>query len=88
MSDPTQFRATTCTGNTYGVAEKTYELRVNPCKDCPANTFTTGSGVCGNSGSYRAPGSGGFFDPRACCTRPGWGYDGVRAAVCAQGEGP
>ncbi|WIA43769.1 hypothetical protein OEZ86_010192 [Tetradesmus obliquus] len=85
MSDPTQFRATTCTGNTYGVAEKTYELRVNPCKDCPANTFTTGSGVCGNSDSYRAPGSGGFFDPRACCTRPGWGYDGVRAAVCAQG---
>ncbi|WIA23304.1 hypothetical protein OEZ85_000071 [Tetradesmus obliquus] len=88
MADP-KYKAITCPANTYGVADKTYELRLSPCKDCPTNTYTStsASGACITGGtSYKdTTGSGGFYDPRACCTLPGWGFDGVRASVCAQG---
>ncbi|WIA43795.1 hypothetical protein OEZ86_010215 [Tetradesmus obliquus] len=85
MANPV-YRAVTCTGNNYGVADKQYELRLSPCKDCPTNMQTNATGKCypAQPTSYKAS-SGGFYDPRACCTLQGWGYDGVRAAICAQG---
>ncbi|WIA43771.1 hypothetical protein OEZ86_010194 [Tetradesmus obliquus] len=87
-ADPV-YRAVNCVGNNYGVANKQYELRLSPCKDCPTNMQTDASGVCYTGGSnYKAlttTGKGGFFDPGACCTKPGWGYDGVRASICAAG---
>jgi hypothetical protein len=83
-----EYRSVICNKNNYGVAEKTYELRLSPCKDCPLHTFTTSSGACGPSPPAPSYGddSAGYWDPRACCTLPGWGYDGVQAAVCATGE--
>jgi hypothetical protein len=81
----TIYRKVVCNGNNYGVANKTYGLQLSPCKDCPINTYTAATeGTCANSTLYRSSG-GGFFDPLACCTKPGWGFDGVQAAVCAQG---
>lgn len=76
-----------CTNNNYGVADKTYELRLSPCKDCPLNTQTTPSGACSSSSttSYGTS-TAGYWDPQACCTLPGYGFDGVQAAVCAPGK--
>jgi hypothetical protein len=86
------YRKVICNGNTYGVADKTYGLRLSPCKDCPLHTYTTvpntlvPSSQCNEMhSSYMNGATGGFFDPQACCTLPGWGFDGVQAAVCAKG---
>ncbi|KAF6252856.1 hypothetical protein COO60DRAFT_1463476 [Scenedesmus sp. NREL 46B-D3] len=48
---------------------------------CPEGTSTPPT--CNNE-VYQVAG-GGFFSPRACCTQPGFGFDGVQAAPCAQG---
>jgi hypothetical protein len=86
------YRKVMCNGNNYGVADKTYGLRLSPCKDCPLHTYTMVPLTvpvpqkCKNMQTlYRNGDAGGFFDPQACCTLPGWGFDGVQAAICAKG---
>jgi hypothetical protein len=86
MASP-RYRAVNCDSNNYGVASRQYELRVTPCRECPEGTITsTTAGVTCTATSNAHKATNGYTDPKACCTRPGYGFDGVRATVCAQGE--
>jgi hypothetical protein len=83
------YRKIVCNNNRYGVASRQYELRLAPCKDCPRGTVTNENGKCtatpsGASGFGSS--NAGFTDPQACCTPPGYGFDGVQANICSRGE--
>jgi hypothetical protein len=67
--------------NSYGVAGKVYGLAQNPCKLCPAGTKADTS--LGATNAYKA--ANGFWNPLACVTRPGYGWDGRVATLCAKG---
>jgi hypothetical protein len=73
---------TTPVANSYGVTGKVYGLAQTPCKLCPAGTVVD---------STKPPSSNyletlkGFWDPLACVTKPGYGWDGRVATVCAKG---
>ncbi len=68
--------------NSYGVAgDKVYGLAQTPCKLCPANMVVTTSTPSSN---YSVTGAN-FWDPLACVTKPGYGYDGRVSSLCAKG---
>jgi hypothetical protein len=95
----TAYRAVTCnSGRNYGVRTRQYELRLTPCRECPEATITFGTqangaidpaNFCttrGQSATYRDATTTGYITPEACCTMPGFGFDGNRAALCARGK--
>jgi hypothetical protein len=68
--------------NSYGVnALKVYGLAQMPCKICPAGTEVTKN--AGKIASYKA--AKGFFNPLACVTKAGFGWDGRVATQCPRG---
>jgi hypothetical protein len=70
--------------NSYGVAgAKVYGLAQSPCKLCPAGTKADTAITGGWYTAYKA--TNGFFDPLACVTKPGYGWDGRVATLCAKG---
>ncbi|WIA23750.1 hypothetical protein OEZ85_000428 [Tetradesmus obliquus] len=71
------YRKVLCNGRNYGVAAKSYGVRQQPCTDCPLGMVT--------DSLYKNSINGGFFDPRACKTPAGFGFDGVQAVRCASG---
>lgn len=87
------WRKVVCNGNNHGVPARQWELRMTPCRECPDGTVTmsrSGSvdsgNLCTNQGNLYKAAGGGYMDPRACCTSPGYGFDGTSAAICAKGE--
>lgn len=88
-SSPT-YRVQACNSNNYGVAEETFGLAAAPCRSCPTNMVTTTSapsvdyrvGGAAQSGTAGLP----FFDPLACVTQPGFGYEGGASVRCKVGS--
>lgn len=79
------FRAQPCGqySNNYGVAGKSNGLTVNPCRDCPSGMVTNFDWT--NSGAHYDIETGGFYNPKACVTKAGFGYNGRVATKCQQG---
>lgn len=68
--------------NSYGVYADTFGLAQTPCKLCPAGTVVDSDNP--PSKGFLAAGQG-FYDPQACVTKPGYGYDGRVATLCPKG---
>lgn len=73
--------------NSYGVADKVYGLAQTPCKLCPAGTKADNDLADANTlAGYQAiRAANGFFNPLACVTKPGYGWDGRVASLCPKG---
>lgn len=76
--DTKLFRAANCETDNYGVSNKTTGLAAYPCRACPAGMQTSVSLT--NSNTYHA--TNGFYDPKACVTKVGYGYNGRVATQC------
>uniref|UniRef100_A0A383VXC6 Tyrosine-protein kinase ephrin type A/B receptor-like domain-containing protein n=1 Tax=Tetradesmus obliquus TaxID=3088 RepID=A0A383VXC6_TETOB len=96
ISDPTTkkmvYKAKDCgagaTGfvpDSYGVADKVYGLAQTPCKLCPAGTKVDTTQSPSNTYMVTSPSNAGFFNPLACVTKAGYGWDGRAATLCAKG---
>lgn len=91
------FKAVWCDANNYGASGDKFGLEAAPCTACPNNMVTIKP--TGNP-SFPAPSSppfysdadgiagcdGGFTDPKACVTKPGYGYDGRISYKCPPGS--
>lgn len=85
------WRARACDTNNYGVANRTYGLTPQACKDCPTGMVTsTDTILYPNSSAYfytnPEDGSAGFISALACVTEDGWGYNGRVAQQCDVGS--
>jgi hypothetical protein len=68
--------------NSYGVnANQVFGLAQMPCKICPTGTEVTANAE--KIALYRA--TKGFFNPLACVTKAGYGWDGRVATQCPKG---
>lgn len=77
-------KGTTPVANSYGVSSaKVYGLAQTPCKLCPAGMKVDDTLTDVTYVTYKT--TNGFFDPLACVTLPGYGYDGRVATQCAKG---
>lgn len=87
------FYVVSCSGNNYGAVNASYGQGINPCRDCPngmrtiagANYSAISGLLSGPTDHFRDAATGGFYDPRACLTLPGYGYNGRVATRCQQG---
>ncbi|WIA10380.1 hypothetical protein OEZ85_010572 [Tetradesmus obliquus] len=72
--------------NSYGVTDKVYGLAQTPCKLCPAGTQVSATLAASDPPGYGAYlATKGFFNPLACVTKPGYGWDGRVATPCPRG---
>lgn len=76
------YYAISCSSNNYGVAGTTYGLNTNPCRDCPSGMQTEGTAPSIN---FVDADTAGYYDPKACVTKAGFGYNGRIATACQQG---
>jgi hypothetical protein len=65
------YRAVNCDRNSYGVNNETAGLNPSPCRSC-ANGLMTNATLTPQYFSMDG-GAGGYTNPRACLTQPGFG---------------
>jgi hypothetical protein len=73
-----------------GAAGELPGLTASPCRPCPEGTVTSlsypTSAAYYESDTSVSPAAGGFTNPLACVTKPGYGYNGRVATRCSAGS--
>lgn len=84
------FYARNCDVNSYGAAGELPGLTASPCRPCPEGTVTSlsypTSAAYYETDTSVSPAAGGFTNPLACVTKPGFGYNGRVATRCQAGS--
>ncbi|WIA29469.1 hypothetical protein OEZ86_011970 [Tetradesmus obliquus] len=86
------YMAVTCDTNNYGTNGTDQgilmKLTVTECKTCPKYTTTMDRTTATNFPTryFYDTTTGGFYDPLACLTQPGYSFDGYQATPCPKGE--